>query len=77
MYIVLTVHLFGANIKVIIIIFIIIIIIIIKTSSTGPSGKNKIAYKLLSQPHHHLRHVKLKKHNSGKQPAIDCSHKPI
>ena len=27
---------------------IIIIIIIIKTSSTGPSGKNKVVYKLLS-----------------------------
>ena len=28
--------------------------IIIKTSSTGPSGKNKIVHKLLSQPHKHL-----------------------
>ena len=27
-----------------------LIIIIIKTSSTGPSEKNKIVYKLLSQP---------------------------
>ena len=39
----------------------IIIIIIIKTSITGPSWKNKIVYKLLSQPHKHLRHRKLKK----------------
>ena len=37
------------------------IIVIIKTSSTGPSGKSKVAYKLLSQPHKHLRHGKLKK----------------
>ena len=35
------------------------IIIIIKTSSTGPSGKNKIVYKSLSQSHKHLRHGKL------------------
>ena len=41
--------------------FIIIIIIIIKTSSAGPSLKNKDVYKLLSQPHKHLRHVILKK----------------
>ena len=39
----------------------IIIIIIIKTSSTGPSGKNKIAYKYLLKHHKHLRHEKLKK----------------
>ena len=35
---------------------VIIIIIIIKTSSTGPSGENKVVYKLLSLPHKHLRH---------------------
>ena len=29
-------------------------IIIIKTSSTGQSWKNKVVYKLLSQPHKHL-----------------------
>ena len=40
---------------------IIIVIIIIKTSSKGPSGKNTIVYKLLSQPHKHLSHGKLKK----------------
>ena len=39
----------------------IIIIINIKTSSTGPSWKNKVVYKLLSQPHKHLCHGKLKK----------------
>ena len=39
---------------------IIIIIIIIKTSSTGPIGKNKIVYKLLTQPHKRLRHERLK-----------------
>ena len=54
-------------------IIIIIIIIIIKTSSTGPSGKNKIVYKLLSQPHKHLRHRKLKRHYSGKLPTVDCT----
>ena len=37
------------------------IIIINKTSSTGPSGKEKVVYKLLSQPHKNLRHGKLKK----------------
>ena len=39
----------------------IIIIIIIKTSSTSPSGKNKVVYKLLSQRHKHLRHGKREK----------------
>ena len=39
---------------------IIIIIFIIKTSSTGQSGKNKIVYKLLSQPNKNLRHGKLR-----------------
>ena len=34
------------------------VIIIIKTSSTGPSMKNKIVYKLLTQPRTH--HGKLK-----------------
>ena len=38
-----------------------VIIIIIKTSSTGHSGENKVVYKLLSQPHKHLRHGKQKK----------------
>ena len=33
---------------------IIISVIIIKTSITSPSGKNKIVYKFLSQPHEHL-----------------------
>ena len=27
----------------------------------GSSGKNEIVYKLLSQPHKHLRHGKLRK----------------
>ena len=40
---------------------VIIIIIIIKTSSTGQGGKTKLLYKLLSQPHKHLRHEKQKK----------------
>ena len=50
------------------IIIIIIIIIIIKTSNIGPSGKrkNKIIYKLLSQPHNFTRATKTKK-NSEKQ----------
>ena len=37
------------------------IITIIKTCSTGPSWKNKVVYKLLSQPIKHLLHRKLKK----------------
>ena len=44
-----------------ILLYSIIIIIIIKTSSTDPSGKNKIVYKLLTQPHKHLRHGKTEK----------------
>ena len=36
------------------------IIIIIKTSSTGQRVKNKIVYKLLTQPHKHLHHEKQK-----------------
>ena len=38
-----------------------LISVIINTSSTGPSEKNKVVYKLLSQTHKHLRHGKLKK----------------
>ena len=41
--------------------YIIISFIIIQTSSTSPNLKNKIIYKLLSQPHKHLRHRKLNK----------------
>ena len=40
---------------------IIIIIIIINARKTGPSGKTKVVYKLLSQRHKHLRYGKLKK----------------
>ena len=39
----------------------IIIVIISKTCKTGPSRKNKVVYKLLSQPHKQPRHAKLKK----------------
>ena len=39
----------------------IIVIIITKTISTGPSKKKYVVYKLLSQPHKHLRHEKTKK----------------
>ena len=38
-----------------------IIIICIKTSCTCPSWKRNAVYKLLAQPHKHLRHEKLKK----------------
>ena len=41
-------------------IIMIIIININITSSTGQSKKHKIIYKLLTQPHKHLRHLKLK-----------------
>ena len=34
------------------------------------------APKLLSQPHKHLRDGKTK-HNSGEQPTVDCTLKPI
>ena len=37
------------------------LIVIIKTISTSPSWKNKVVYKLLSQPVKHMRHGKLKK----------------
>ena len=39
------------------------IIIIFKTNNTGPSGKNKIVHKLLSQPHKDLRQEKMNKHD--------------
>ena len=42
-------------------------IIIIQTSSACPSGKKKIVNKLLSQPHKHLRHGKLKKNQERNQ----------
>ena len=57
----------------VVIIINIIIIIIIKTSITGPSEKNKIVDKSLSQPHKHQRHGKLEKQNSGKQPTVGCT----
>ena len=37
-----------------------LVVIIIKTIGTGTSGKIYIVYKLLSQPHKHVRHGKLK-----------------
>ena len=37
------------------------IIIINKTSNTSPSGEDKVVCNLLSQPHKHLHHGKLKK----------------
>ena len=39
--------------------------------------EKKIVYKLLLQLHNHLRYIKLKKHNSGKQPTVDCPLKTI
>ena len=56
---------------------VIIISIIIETSRTGPSGKNKVVYKLLLQPHKHLHHRKLKKTHPGIQPTVDCTLEPI
>ena len=44
---------------------IITIIIIIRTSSAGQSGKNKMVYKLSTQPHKHLRHGKTEKQTQG------------
>ena len=49
------------------------LIIIIKTSSRGPSGKNKIVYKFHSQPHKHLRHEKLKKKQLMETTIVDCT----
>ena len=46
--------------------------LVIKASGTCPSGKNKIVYTFLSQPHKHLRHEIMKRNNSGKQPMVDC-----
>ena len=37
------------------------ILLLLKTSGTGLSVENKIVHKLLSQPHKHLRHGRLKK----------------
>ena len=42
-----------------------IIIIIIETIRAGQSGKNKVAYKLLSQPLKNLHHGKLEKTHSA------------
>ena len=41
-------------------IMMIIIVIIIIKSGTGPSGKTNIISELLSPPHNHLRHGKLR-----------------
>ena len=45
----------------------IILFIIIKSSSSGPRGKNKIVYKLISLPHKHLHHGKQENTTRGKQ----------
>ena len=51
-------------------IIIIIIIIIIKTSSTGPSGKNKIVNNLPTQPHKYLSHEKTEKQTQGSNKQL-------
>ena len=52
------------------------VIIIIKTSSTGPSWKNKIVYKLLTQPHKHLRHGKTEKQTQERIQRLTAPLKP-
>ena len=47
--------------------------IIIKTSRTGPSVKNKVIYKLLSQPHKHLLHEKRKRNQQLNSPLNPSS----
>ena len=63
-----------------ILLFIISIIInisiIIETISTGPSGKNKIVYKLLTQPHNHLRHGNTEKENQGSNQRLTAPLNP-
>ena len=60
---------------------------IMKTSSTDPSGKNKIVYELLSQPHRqrcrgclwgfpHLCRGKLKKTTQGSNPRLTAPINP-
>ena len=46
------------------------IIIIIKTSSSGPSGKIKIGFKLLTQPQKYLRHGKTEKQTQGSNQRL-------
>ena len=53
------------------------LLLLLKPAAHAQVGKNKINYKLLLQPHKHLRQGKTEKHNSGKQPTIDCFLKPI
>ena len=51
-------------------------IIIIKTSSTDQSGKNKIVYKLLTQPQKQLLHGKTEKQIQGNNQQLTASLNP-
>ena len=55
---------------------IIIIVVIIKTSSTFPSWKNKIVYKLHTQSHKHLRHGKTEKQTQGSNERLTAPLNP-
>ena len=48
-----------------------------KTSSTGPSGKNKIVYKFISQPQQHLRQGKLKNTTQGSNQRLTAPLNPF
>ena len=54
----------------------IIIIIITKTSSTGPSLKNKVVYKCFRNHTSTCTTENRTKHNSGKKPTINCTLEP-
>ena len=46
------------------------LLLLLKPTATGQSGENKIAYKLLSQPHKHLCHRKLKNTTQGSNQRL-------
>ena len=54
----------------------VVIIIIIKTSIPGTGWKYKIVYKLLAQPHKHLRHWKFEKPQLKEATTVHCTLKP-
>ena len=53
------------------------IIIIIKIGSTGPSGKTKLLINLFRNQTSTCATENWRKHNSGKQPTVDCTLEPI
>ena len=51
--------------------------LLLKLAAQAQVGKIKLLINCFYQPHNHMRHGKLKKTNSGKQPTVDSTLEPI